>query len=90
MGFINALIWLVWAITRMIKDDEKIHSLIANIFGILLSLLQISIYYIFRYEVSTINAFSTSEDSEDGKKVYDNKINEKKIGEEPEIMEEFL
>ena len=46
--------------------------------------------YIFRYEVSTINAFSTSEDSEDGKKVYDNKSNEKKKGEEPEIMEEFL
>ena len=90
MGFINALIWLVWAITRLIKDNDKIHSLIANIFGILLSLLQIFIYYIFRNEISTINAVSTSENSEDGKKVYDNESNEKKKGEEPEIMEEFL
>ena len=86
MGFINALIWQVWAI----NDNEKIHSLIANIFGILLSLFQICIYYIFRNEVSTINAASTSENNEDGKKDYENKSNEKKKREEPEIMEEFL
>ena len=91
MGFINSLVWLIWAIARFIKEKEKIHSLIANIFGILLSLLQIFIYYIFRNEISTINAVSSSESSINDKKVDDNnKSIEEKKGQDPEVMEEFL
>lgn len=92
IGLINTIIWLVWAIVHTIKEDEnkKIHSIIANVFGLLLSLLQIFLYYCFRNEVTTINADSSAENSIEENNVNDNKSNKKKKEEEPEIMEEFL
>ena len=49
LGLINTIIWLIWAIIYTINEKEKkIHSIIANIFGLLLCLFQIGIYYIFK------------------------------------------
>ena len=43
-GLINTIIWLLWAI----NTGDKLHSLIANIFGVILCLIQFLIFFIFR------------------------------------------
>ena len=48
-GLINTIIWLIWAIIYTINEkDKKIHSIIANIFGMSLCIFQIVIYYLFK------------------------------------------
>ena len=44
-GSINSIFWFIWAITN---DNNKTHSIVANIFGILLCLSQFLIFYIFK------------------------------------------
>ena len=90
MGLINTSVWIVWAIVNLIENNNKIHSLIANIFGLLLSLLQICIYYLFRNEVSTVNANSILESNVGENEDFENKNDKEKKVKEPEIMEEFI
>ena len=46
LGLLNTTIWIIWAISKI--EENKLHSFIANIFGLLLCLIQISIFFIFR------------------------------------------
>ena len=47
-GIINTIIWLVWAILKVINDGQKYHTLIANILGFLLCLTQFIIFFCFK------------------------------------------
>lgn len=51
VGLINTAIWLLWAIYR----GDKIHSLIANIFGLILCISQCLLFFIFRKEETDEN-----------------------------------
>ena len=52
IGLINTIVWLTWAIVTSIKEKErkKIHSVVANIFGLSLCIFQIIIYFKYRNE----------------------------------------
>ena len=47
-GIVNTIIWLIWAILKVVNDGEKYHSLIANIFGFLLCTSQFIIFFCFK------------------------------------------
>ena len=55
VGIINTILWLIWSIikTFTMNEDEqnngkKYHSFVANIFGLLLCLSQLGLYYIYK------------------------------------------
>ena len=50
IGLINTIIWMIWAILTSINEQKKkkYHSLISNIVGSLLCILQIILYFIFK------------------------------------------
>ncbi len=49
IGLINTIIWIIWAILTTINETKKkYHSLISNILGSLLCILQIILYFIFK------------------------------------------
>jgi hypothetical protein len=55
-GIINTIIWLVWAILKTIKENEKkYHSLVANILGFLLCALQFIMFFFFKKEEDDIS-----------------------------------
>ena len=94
-GLINTIVWLVWAIVYTIEEEKKIHSLIANIFGLILCCCQIYIYLIYRNEgenqIRTINTSQTfsnqeTEVSDNIKSIEEDKEQKKPSG----IIEEFI
>jgi len=70
-GIINTIIWLIWAAIKVAKDNEKYHSLIANIFGFLLCLTQFITIFCFKkdedIQVSIIEN-NENEENEENKK----------------------
>lgn len=74
-GFINSTFWLIWAIitSNRAKEGEgnKYHSIVANIFGILLCLSQFFVFFIFKKdEPNEPNEYKTIDDD-------NNEINQK-------------
>ena len=66
-GILNTLIWLAWAADKVAKNEEKIHSLIANIIGFLLCLTQIIIFFLFKQEDDINDALLEKADIEEKK-----------------------
>ena len=68
-GIINTIIWLVWAIKKVVEEKNKYHSLVANVLGFLLCLLQFIMFFFFNKEVDDKqdNLIETKELKEDGK-----------------------
>lgn len=92
IGLFNAIIWLIRAIILNIQDKDinKYHSIVANIFGILLCILQIIIYFLFKKEQISL----PNKNNEEKEKIIinekDNKnINDKEKKDSSEI-EEFI
>jgi amino acid permease len=91
IGLFNAIIWLIRAIILNIQDKaNKYHSIVANIFGILLCILQIIIYFLFKKEQISL----PNKNNEEKEKIIinekDNKnINDKEKKDSSEI-EEFI
>ena len=74
-GIINTIIWLIWAAIKVAKDNEKYHSLIANIFGFLLCLTQFIIISVFKSDdhpndaiIESTNDINMKENVEEEKK----------------------
>jgi len=90
-GIINTIIWLVWAIIKVVKEKNKYHSLVANILGFLLCLLQFIMFFFFNKEVDDVqeNLIETEKIKEDGKEEEGKNEEEKdKNGEKKEIQED--
>ena len=91
IGLFNAIIWLIRAIINNIENKaNKYHSIVANIFGILLCILQIIIYFLFKKEQISL----PNKNNEEKEKIIinekDNKnINDKEKKDSSEI-EEFI
>lgn len=84
-GIVNTIIWLIWAIKKVVKEDEeKYYSIVANSIGICLHILQFSLYLIFKKD----------EDSEENSTeipINSNiEIEEKAKSKENETIEDFM
>ena len=83
-GIINTTIWLIWAIKKVVVEDEKkYYSIIANSIGICLHILQFSIFLIFPKEEEFENKNETLIESS-------TKKTEKVKSKETEIIEDFM
>lgn len=84
-GIIKSIIWLIWAIKKVVVEDEtKYYSIVANSIGICLHILQISICFIFWKE---------EEESENKNEILiENSIEntEKAKDKERDIIEDFM
>ena len=91
IGLFNAIIWLIRAIILNIQDKaNKYHSIVANIFGILLCILQIIIYFLFKKEQISLPNKNNEEKEKIMVNEKDNKnINDKEKKDSSEI-EEFI
>lgn len=93
-GLINTIIWLIWAIYNLTNNKKKIHSLIANIFGLLLCILQISIFFIFRKEEEIEEEQNNDEEEKLNNNITNkNELNVKDKKEEKgnsDIIEQFI
>ena len=50
-GIINTIIWFVWASIKISGNENKYHSLVANILGFLICLTQFIIFFLGKKEV---------------------------------------
>ena len=82
-GIINTIIWLIWAIKKIIDKDPKYHSLTANIIGFLLCLTQFIIYFIFKKEDNIKDALLDTETIDETEK-------KKKKKEKKSEFDEFI
>lgn len=91
IGLFNAIIWLIRAIILNIeKKANKYHSIVANIFGILLCIFQIIIYFLFKKEQISLPNKNNEEKEKIMVNEKDNKnINDKEKKDSSEI-EEFI
>ena len=100
VGIINTILWLIWSINKtFIKNDNnnegKLHSFIANIFGLLLCLSQLALYYIYKKDDEKNNDI---ENPLNEKGIDDNSSNENNLitlsesehSEEKKIEDEFI
>ena len=102
IGLINKIVWLAWSIVTSIKEEKgkKIHSLIANIFGLLLCIFQIIIYFKFNNEDEIIkindnkknNIIATNSDNSENleNEEIETPKNMKKNDGSSQIIEEFI
>lgn len=100
VGIINTIIWLIWSINKtFIKNDngneKKLHSFIANIFGLLLCLSQLALYYIYRKDdeknndiENPLNEKGIDDNSSSGNNLITS--NESEHLEEKKIEDEFI
>ena len=91
IGLFNAIIWLIRAIILNIENKaNKYHSIVANIFGILLCIFQIIIYFLFKKEQISLPNKNNEEKEKIMVNEKDNKnINDKEKKDSSEI-EEFI
>lgn len=91
IGLFNAIIWLIRAIILNIEyRANKYHSIVANIFGILLCIFQIIIYFLFKKEQISLPNKNNEEKEKIMVNEKDNKnINDKEKKDSSEI-EEFI
>ena len=89
VGFINNIIWLIWAIKKVNIGENRDYSIIANIFAICLHILIFFLFFIFMKKKPDINENKNSENfitpSDDS---YIEDKAEKK--EEKEIIDNFM
>ena len=51
-GIVNTNIWLIWAIYKVVKEEENLHySIVANSIAICLHILQFILFFVFRKKV---------------------------------------
>ena len=89
VGFINNIIWLIWAIKKVNRGENRHYSIIANIFAICLHIFIFFLFFIFMKKKPDISENKNSENfitpSDDS---YIEDKAEKK--EEKEIIDNFM
>jgi hypothetical protein len=106
VGIINTILWLIWSIIRTFtniedqqnngkNNEKKYHSFVANIFGLLLCLSQLALYYIYKKDDEKDNDIERPLDEKGSDNSSDNRnnlitFNESENSEEKKIEDEFI
>jgi NADH:ubiquinone oxidoreductase subunit 2 (subunit N) len=106
VGIINTILWLIWSIIRTFtniedqqnngkNNEKKYHSFVANIFGLLLCLSQLALYYIYKKDDEKDNDIERPLDEKGTDNSSDNRnnlitFNESENLEEKKIEDEFI
>ena len=97
VGVINTILWLIWSIIKTfisIEDNgKKFHSFVANIFGLLLCLSQLGLYYLYKKDdikdnERPLNEKGIDDDSDTGNNLKT--FVESENSEEKKIEDEFI
>jgi TRAP-type uncharacterized transport system fused permease subunit len=104
VGIINTILWLIWSIIRTFTsvadkqnngNEKKLHSFVANVFGLLLCLSQLVLYYIYKKDdekdddnENTLDDKGIDNDFDNGNKLIT--LNDNEHSEEKKIEDEFI
>ena len=102
VGIINTILWLIWSIIKTFSNNEdkqanekKYHTFVANIFGCLLCLSQLVLYYMYKKDDEKENDIEKPLDEKGSDNNYNNEnnlatFNEIENSEEKKIEDEFI